>query len=130
MQLRRILKTGLCSNDLNIQVEILKRALRSTGFDGNQENNEFTRLDYFMSGVETVNPVSRMFLKGIDDKVTHLFYFMFSTRLRQLEPHRTFLKYRSELYRLREVLNHNEADRFLVFFCEYRGTDTESEAEV
>lgn len=130
-KLRRILKKGLCANDLNLQVVVYVRRLQSTGFDGLNSNiSNLVKVGDFMTGVETINPISRQFLKGVDERVSHLFYFMFSSRLEKLSQGEAYIKLRGHLYRVRGVLNHNEDNRFFVFYAEYRGEENEKEAKV
>jgi len=126
--LKRILRQGLCPNDLNIQVQIEKRTLKPTAIGTTETTVAFESLGNLMAGVETVNPVSRQFMKGIEDSVTHLFYFQYSSRIAKLERNTSYIKMRGERYRIKGILNINENNRILVFYCEFRGSEDESKA--
>lgn len=130
MNLRRVLKYGLCPNDLNTQVELTKRVLRPAKIGQTTGLNQYVKIGDFMTGVETINPVSRQFMVGIGGDVTHLFYFQYSSRLAKLEVGETYLKMKGEYYRFRGAINHNEQNRFLILSFELRGDTTAPEAGV
>jgi hypothetical protein len=130
MELRRVLKYGLCPNDLNSEVELMKRVLRPAEIGETTGIIQFESLGKLMSGCETVNPISRQFLVGIKPEVTHLFYFQFSSRIAKLEVGETYLKMRGEYYRFHGCLNHNEQNRFLVMYFEFTGATTAPEGQV
>ncbi|MFA5659336.1 MAG: hypothetical protein WC900_08635, partial [Oscillospiraceae bacterium] len=63
--LRRVLKQGLCPNDLNVEIELVKRALKPAEIGQTSGILTFESIGKFMTGVETINPLSRQFLVGI-----------------------------------------------------------------
>ena len=129
--LRKVIKKGLCPKDLNKQVEVTTRSIPSSGFGTAKATTiEFTKIADFMCGIETLNPVSRQFLKGIDDKITHIFFFNYSTRLSLVDSHSTYIIFRDTYYKMESFYNDAEDNRFIALMCSYRGSKTEAEAKV
>jgi len=126
---KRILQSGLCPSDLNREIQVLKRESRATSFGSSSVDISFSLIGKFMCAVETINGVTRMYRKNKEDTSTHLFFFQYSSRLRRLESHITFIKMRDEYYRIESVENLNEQDRVIIIEATLRGNEAEGESK-
>ena len=123
LRFRNVIKKGLCPRDLDKQIEIYERGMTQTGVDGSlDQNQKMIKVGDYVCGIETINPVSKQFLSGIGDKVTHIFYLLYSSNLAQLATNKTYIKFRDEYYRMDSSYNDGENNRFIALFCEYRGS--------
>ena len=126
---KRIEKKGLCPRDLSKQVGVYSRILGSTTPGSSTATVNFTLVANFMCGIQTITGVQREFSKNPNSKMTHIFFFNFSSRLWKLEPIKTYIKFRSEWYRITSIDNLNEQKRVLVFSAIFKGVTTEKESE-
>ena len=122
----------LCMGDLNYEVGIYSRVLGLTepGADEVSELAEvaFTLIANVMTGIETIDGVSRFGGVNLHEKATHLFYIMYSSRFSKLEHGNNFIKFRSEYYKILKSDTYNESRQFIVIQCTDRGDASEKEA--
>lgn len=123
LRFKNVLKKGLCPRDLDKQIIMYKRGMTETRVDGTlNDQQQLIKVGDFMTGIESINPISRQFMTGISDKVTHIFYFMYSSNLASICTNKTYIKLRDDLYRMESFYNDGENNRFIAIFCEYRGS--------
>jgi len=129
MIFKRIYKTGLCPNDLNKQVKILERKTLPLSPGETSPTISFPELGSFMAGIETRKGVERALDININSDSTHFFYFMYSSRLDKREPKNTFILFRNEHYKVLDVENVNEENRYLIYYTSLRGKSTQEESK-
>jgi len=127
-ELRKILKKGLCPKDLNKEIKILVRNIKAPKIGDYNIRNTYDLLGKFLCGIETISPIMRKFQVDVGNDITHLFYFMYSSRLEGFEVDKHFVDWRGKYYRFRGYMNHNEDNKFLILYFEERGDKLSPEA--
>ena len=129
MLYKRIEKYGLCANDLNKEISLYSRTLGYSTPDTLEPQVTLTLIDKFMCAVETVSPSAKLFDVNIKGGTTHIAYFQFSERIKDLEVKKTFMKLGDSYYKLNSSpMNLNENNRVLIMEFEKRGLTTNKES--
>lgn len=127
MIFKRIYNAGLCPGDLNKEVKILERKTQALSPGSTSPTVAFVEIGSFMSGIETKKGLERALKVNINSDASHLFYFVYSSRLER-EPKNTFILFRGEYYKIIEIENVNENKRALIFYATLRGATAQEES--
>jgi hypothetical protein len=121
---KRFKKTQLCRGDLRHRIQIVSRALQPANYNQTEPQELITVLYTVSAGIETLRGTSKFDGVNIDQKATHLFYIIYSSRYENLEHGNNFVKHRGKLYRLLNTTEFNEDRQFFILQCTERGDET------
>jgi len=133
---KRVKKQGLCPRDMNHEVELYRRELKSVTPGDMTAGSDFSLIGRLFCGVETVSITqgakaqnrSGGVQKGYEENATHFFYFHYSDTLKKLEPSEIFIKFRGEYYRCLGFENLNQLNRVIIINARLRGDTEKNEA--
>lgn len=114
----------ICVGDLDRQIEIYQRDLRTAQMDVDYRE-EFTKIDDFWAAVQT-SSVGRLNHRrefdgtNLGDAFTHLFYIHFDDRITQ----EAYISFNGEYYDILETENIDERDEWMALYTNVRGDNT------
>lgn len=120
---------NICRADLNRKCTIETRENVDPDFGETKVTESFSILHTAAFKVQTVRGTRRFAGVAIDEKTTHLFICEFKQVLRNLDgAGEHFMRQRGKLYRVIDIHNIDESDRWMLFESTERGLDTAEES--
>lgn len=122
---KRIPRRKLCRGDLRNIIKIVTRSLAESKINVVGTNEVFTDLIIgIQAGIETTAGKSTFSQINVNDKTTHLFYFLFSTIYDAVETKNHMVHYGGEYFKILSMTNDNETGEFIILQCTNRGDDS------
>lgn len=119
----------VCTSELSKKCSLEKRSIIAPKFGKNKSTELFTVFHSAFYKIETVKGVRRFAGININKETTHIFITLWRLALKDIDAAgEYFLRRMDKLYRIIDVTNVDEHNRYVIFQAVQRGLDSKEES--